>query len=154
MDRQHRSAGCVAPPDASRLWHERARALGASWWARAAQGRNPARIQEHEVPPAHRRDGHVRRWRQAGEHPERVVVVRGDLIVSRTFFALLLLASFAFLAGGARTQDSKRADAGHRGPLSPQEALTSFELEPGYRIELAASEPLTKDPVAIAFDDR
>ena len=40
------------------------------------------------------------------------------------------------------------------GPLSPDEALAGFELEPGYRIELAAAEPLIKDPVAIAFDER
>ena len=40
------------------------------------------------------------------------------------------------------------------GPLSPDEALKSFELEPGYRIELAAAEPLIRDPVAIAFDER
>jgi putative membrane-bound dehydrogenase-like protein len=39
-------------------------------------------------------------------------------------------------------------------PLSPSEALASFELEPGYRIELAAAEPLIKAPVAIAFDER
>ncbi len=38
--------------------------------------------------------------------------------------------------------------------MSPEEALASFELEAGYRIELAAAEPLIKDPVAIAFDDR
>jgi putative membrane-bound dehydrogenase-like protein len=38
--------------------------------------------------------------------------------------------------------------------LSPDEALASFELEPGYRIELAAAEPLIRDPVAIAFDER
>jgi len=40
------------------------------------------------------------------------------------------------------------------GPLSPDDALASFELEPGYRIEIAAAEPLVKDPVAIAFDER
>ena len=40
------------------------------------------------------------------------------------------------------------------GPLSPDEALGSFELEPGYRIELAAAEPLITSPVAIAFDER
>jgi putative membrane-bound dehydrogenase-like protein len=40
------------------------------------------------------------------------------------------------------------------GPLTPEEALASFELEPGYRIELAAAEPLIKDPVAMAFDER
>jgi putative membrane-bound dehydrogenase-like protein len=40
------------------------------------------------------------------------------------------------------------------GPLSPAEALASFELEPGYRIELAAAEPLVQDPVAMAFDEQ
>jgi putative membrane-bound dehydrogenase-like protein len=40
------------------------------------------------------------------------------------------------------------------GPLPPDEAIARFELEPGYRIELAASEPLIRDPVAMAFDER
>ena len=38
--------------------------------------------------------------------------------------------------------------------MSPAEALAGFEIEPGYRIELAAAEPLVAAPVAIAFDDR
>src|SRR4051812_30222843 len=38
--------------------------------------------------------------------------------------------------------------------LSPQEALASFQLEPGLRIELVAAEPLVIDPVALAFDER
>ncbi|MDQ3213039.1 MAG: c-type cytochrome [Acidobacteriota bacterium] len=36
--------------------------------------------------------------------------------------------------------------------LSPEEALRSFVVEPGFRIELVAAEPLIEDPVAIAFD--
>ncbi len=47
-------------------------------------------------------------------------------------------------------QSARRTD----GPLSPDEALASFELEPGHRIELVAAEPLIRDPVAIAFDER
>jgi putative membrane-bound dehydrogenase-like protein len=39
------------------------------------------------------------------------------------------------------------------GPLSPEQALASFELEPGYRIELVAAEPHVQSPVAIAFDE-
>ena len=66
------------------------------------------------------------------------------------------------LCAGASTsplgerQAPRPEDKDHResGPLSPDEALASFELEPGYRIELAAAEPLIKDPVAIAFDER
>ena len=40
------------------------------------------------------------------------------------------------------------------GPLSPEQALASFRLEPGLRVELVAAEPLVVDPVAIAFDER
>ncbi len=35
--------------------------------------------------------------------------------------------------------------------LSPEEALKSFQLAPGLRLELVASEPLVQDPVAIQF---
>ena len=55
---------------------------------------------------------------------------------------------FALLAVAAGSQSAPN------GPLSPEDALASFELEPGYRIELAAAEPLVKSPVAIAFDER
>jgi putative membrane-bound dehydrogenase-like protein len=41
-----------------------------------------------------------------------------------------------------------------RPALSPAEALASFVLEPGYRIDLVAAEPLVQSPVAIAFDER
>lgn len=45
------------------------------------------------------------------------------------------------------------AGAAERPPLlSPEEALTKFQLEPGLRIELVAAEPLISDPVAFAFD--
>lgn len=37
-------------------------------------------------------------------------------------------------------------------PRSPEEALRSLELLPGFRIELAAAEPLVVDPIAMAFD--
>ena len=36
--------------------------------------------------------------------------------------------------------------------LPPNEALKSFKLQPGFRIEVAAAEPLVHDPVQIAFD--
>lgn len=37
-------------------------------------------------------------------------------------------------------------------PLSPQEALKTFYMPPGYRLELVAGEPLIQDPVAIDWD--
>ncbi|MPY88804.1 MAG: c-type cytochrome [Luteitalea sp.] len=53
--------------------------------------------------------------------------------------------------GGRSGAEQHRA---RTGPLSPQEALAGFQLEPGYRIELVAAEPLVVDPVAMAFDER
>jgi len=38
-------------------------------------------------------------------------------------------------------------------PLEPAEALASFRLRPGFRIEQVAAEPLVRDPVAMAFDE-
>lgn len=39
------------------------------------------------------------------------------------------------------------------GPLPPQEALRTFQLPNGFRIELVAAEPDVVDPVALAFDE-
>jgi putative membrane-bound dehydrogenase-like protein len=38
-------------------------------------------------------------------------------------------------------------------PRSPAEALTTFRLKSGFRIELVASEPLIRSPVALDFDE-
>jgi putative membrane-bound dehydrogenase-like protein len=38
-------------------------------------------------------------------------------------------------------------------PKSPEESAACFQIEPGYRIELVAAEPLITDPVAIDFDN-
>ncbi len=43
--------------------------------------------------------------------------------------------------------------AGMVGNLNPAEALQAFETEPGFTVELVASEPLVIDPVALAFDE-
>ena len=37
-------------------------------------------------------------------------------------------------------------------PLAPEEALKTFYMAPGYRIELVAAEPLIQEPVAIDWD--
>jgi len=36
-------------------------------------------------------------------------------------------------------------------PLSPERALKTFKLQPGFHIELAACEPLVHDPIALTF---
>ena len=67
---------------------------------------------------------------------------------------MLCAGSSASSLRGREAQDPNRQATRASGPLSPDEALASFELEPGYRIELAAAEPLVQDPVAVAFDER
>jgi mono/diheme cytochrome c family protein/glucose/arabinose dehydrogenase len=37
--------------------------------------------------------------------------------------------------------------------LTPEQALKSFKLQPGFRIEIAAADPLVHDPVAMKFDE-
>jgi mono/diheme cytochrome c family protein len=37
-------------------------------------------------------------------------------------------------------------------PLSPAESIARFQLPPGYRVELVASEPMVQEPVALAWD--
>src|SRR5438094_2527916 len=38
-------------------------------------------------------------------------------------------------------------------PKSPEEALKAFRVHPGFRVELAAAEPLLASPVALDFDE-
>src|SRR5215470_19263064 len=39
------------------------------------------------------------------------------------------------------------------GPLTPKEALATFAVPPGFRVELVACEPDVVDPVAMTFDE-
>src|SRR4051812_25718355 len=38
--------------------------------------------------------------------------------------------------------------------LSPSEEMTTFRIAPGFRVELAAAEPLVEDPIQITFDEK
>jgi putative membrane-bound dehydrogenase-like protein len=39
-------------------------------------------------------------------------------------------------------------------PTEPGHALETFQIKPGFRIELVASEPLVMDPIALSFDEQ
>lgn len=41
-----------------------------------------------------------------------------------------------------------------QGALTPEQALRSFQVDPGLIVELVAAEPVVGDPVALAFDER
>ena len=70
-------------------------------------------------------------------------------------FNLQSVAGFLAVAGCAvaAEPDVDPSELPRIPPKSPQEALETFQIKPGFRIELAASEPLVEDPIAIAFDE-
>src|SRR5262245_42960382 len=39
-------------------------------------------------------------------------------------------------------------------PVEPEAALATFEVRPGFHLELAAHEPNVVDPIAASFDER
>ncbi len=61
----------------------------------------------------------------------------------RRGLVIFLIAALAHLGCGRK-----------KPPLSPSDALQSFQLPPDLRIELVASEPQISDPVAMSFDER
>ena len=46
----------------------------------------------------------------------------------------------------------KRAGSTITGPLTPEQALETLSVPPGYRVELVAAEPLVDSPILIDFD--
>ena len=70
----------------------------------------------------------------------------------QTRLALILIciwpcaAPFLPAASWAVSQD-------YTGPFPPEQALRTFQLPEGFRIELVAAEPDVLDPVAMSFDE-
>ncbi len=67
---------------------------------------------------------------------------------------ILLLTTTWFSGSLARAQDaeSMRAIYSALPPREPAVALESFQLSPGFRLELVCAEPLVRDPIAIDWD--
>ena len=76
-----------------------------------------------------------------------------------------LLAAIVWTSGGLGAQVGDRAAIDSAPPpadwkippapvRSPEESMRMMDLQPGFRIELVASEPLVQDPIAFAFDER
>src|SRR5262245_6408931 len=65
---------------------------------------------------------------------------QSPVTIGACLLLLLSLSSAAPLEGPAR-------------PLSPDQALAHFKVDPGLRIELVAAEPQIESPVAMAFDE-
>lgn len=75
------------------------------------------------------------------------------LTVVRLAALLAIVGSAASMHLGAE-QSRRAARRPDRPPLAPADALATLIVEPGYRVDLIAAEPLVQSPVAIAFDDR
>jgi len=58
------------------------------------------------------------------------------MAVARIILVTVLCMASSVLAGDGRDQGSDPRSSQTRGPLTPDQALASFELEPGYRIEI------------------
>jgi hypothetical protein len=69
-----------------------------------------------------------------------------------TYFCCLLHSSLLCLFA-SKTEVGNRAEEGPSPPQSPEEALASFQVEPGLKIQLVAAEPIVQDPVVITFDE-
>src|SRR5436189_4950587 len=77
---------------------------------------------------------------------------------SRLAAALILLALLAplrwssmLLAAEQRVVDPKALPKFP--PVAARDALNTFQLKKGFRLELVAAEPLVTDPIALAFDE-
>ena len=68
------------------------------------------------------------------------------------WFLLGMMAVQATISGAAVRDDKPPSTALRVAPTEPDQTINSFQLAPGFRIELVASEPLIRDPVAIDFD--
>jgi len=67
---------------------------------------------------------------------------------------LLLVAVLMVLSSSSAAEEKSLKELLPRlKPLEPREALRSFQVEKGFRIELVAAEPDVVDPIAIAFDE-
>jgi putative membrane-bound dehydrogenase-like protein len=75
------------------------------------------------------------------------------LVVLLTAALALIHDGTAQEPGGDRVEKDYAAELPHIPPKSPAESLKTFRLHPGFRIELAAAEPLLASPVALDFDE-
>ncbi len=71
---------------------------------------------------------------------------------TRTRTLTLTALTLVTLAATAAEPDLRPEDLPHFPPVEPADIAGSFELRPGFHIELAAAEPEVLDPVALSFD--
>ncbi|MFM9031927.1 MAG: PVC-type heme-binding CxxCH protein, partial [Opitutaceae bacterium] len=75
-------------------------------------------------------------------------------VYDRALTAAEITAHFAASGRAAPPAAVTRMPVPDVAPLSPEESLRKLHVAPGYRVELAAAEPLVADPVAFDWDSR
>src|SRR5262249_9454674 len=68
-------------------------------------------------------------------------------------FLLALIVSFLLVPLGHTQAPKTDPRATRIAPRTPAESLKSFEIAPGFRIELVAAEPLVQSPMACDWDE-
>ncbi len=76
---------------------------------------------------------------------------------TRQIYHVLWVCVIIFGGAVAAAQDAADADFAAQlpriAPTEPADALKTFEVIPGYRLEMVAAEPLVTSPVAASFDE-
>ncbi len=90
--------------------------------------------------------------------PRRSTLAR-SLIVVLVVTSAAISTNTAFAQRGDRTgvemkEVWKELDVPEAPVLSPSEALESFAVAPGFRVELVAAEPLVEDPITLDWDEQ
>jgi len=102
----------------------------------------------HDVVPS----CHERRMPRLTRSTNHAVDSIGRIAVVLVSSIALLVAALVATRSAVADDPAVVAAEIRREPLSPQQALAEFEILPGLRVELAASEPQVIDPVSAAFD--
>jgi putative membrane-bound dehydrogenase-like protein len=75
--------------------------------------------------------------------------------MSRPFRAVLLALSLTIptISNAQPPELDPAKDLPRHPPVEPKDAFSTFQIKPGFSLELAATEPLVVDPIAISFDE-
>ena len=96
--------------------------------------------------------------RMPNEAPMTKLLRASRFVIHSSF--LILVSSFPPQAGAVHSKNAgpEKVELKFKlpppKPLSPEEAMKSFAVEKGFRVELVASEPMIESPVAMSFDDQ
>ena len=73
--------------------------------------------------------------------------------MKRNLIAFILLICLSACNDKTEKSQDKTNKITSTGGLSPKQALSTFKLPEGFKIELIASEPMISDPVAMDVDE-